>query len=335
MLNINKEKENQEKEEIIGDYDIIIEDDDENKNNISFKNEERTINLNIKDQKIENNDNFADLVPKYLNMKRKSKKKNVNKKSTKNTNKNLKKIIEKEKEIPSPINGNIIPLKEENLDMENHEINNYKNQNNKINYLVLILLIEYKKLSKLTTRSINWLEERVNNLKKTIQDQKELRAVLFKQIENKIKEIQKINEDYKEKNIIMTTNKNICKNSENENEIIHDNNNFNEVIEINNKIISDFSLILNTCKTFGKYSNMALIGESRDNNYDNFDNIPIENNENISEKVIGKTKTDIKLKKYDNYFDGKPIDLFKGEISNKKMCENMLDVEVVDKKNNP
>ena len=57
---------------------------------------------------------------------------------------------------------------------------------------------------------------------------------------------------------------------------------------------------------------MELIGEKRGNNSDNFGNVPIENNKNISTKIIGKTKTDIKLKKYDNYSEGKLNDLFKG-----------------------
>ena len=350
-INIKKEKDIQEKEEIIGDFEIIIEDDDddENNNNISFiKTEERIIIPNIEDQKNENNDNSTDLVPIYLNKKRKPKKKKINKKST---NENQ---TEKEEEIFSSINNNINPSVEENLNIANPEINKGKTHNNKIDSIInfgelFLKLLKSKKLSELASKKIDSINEGIKNkekeiqydakfVEKIIQKDKDVNSVNIKEIDNKIKEIKKINEDCKEKNRILPTGNNACQNGETEEEKIHGDNNFNENAEINNKMISDFSLIFNNYKTAGELLNMILIGETRENNSDmkfiNIDNIPIEGNENVPEKIFSKTKTDIKVIKYDNHSDGKFIDLFKEESPNKKNCENMLDVEDASQKKN-
>ena len=350
MVIIKKEKDIQEKEEKIEDFEIIIEDDNENNNNISFNNtEERIVIPNIKDQKNESNEN-DERNSKYLNKKRKpnKKKENVEIKTEKEIFSHSIKIkTEKEEEISPYSIKNNIPYKEENPDMSNQievnhlnekdstkdEIEKGKTQNNKIDSIInfgeiFLKLIKSKKLSELASNKINSLKDCIRNKEKEIQfdskiieqikqKEKEVNTVNIKEIEKKINEIKIINEEYKEKTEKLPTNKNVCENTVKDNKN-YDNNNFNKNFEINEKMISDFSLIFNNYQNAGQLLNMILIDDTKENkcqmNIMNIENNTIEKKEN----VFNKSKTNVKLIKYDNYSDGKFLDLIN--------CENDLDV---------
>ena len=123
-INVKKEKEIEKKIDPIEDFEIIIE-DDENFNNMSFINtEERHIIPKIEEPKIEKCENHSvDIVPEFLDKKRKRSKKKANKKS----------LIEKrkkksKKEVFSSSlsnNENKLSLKEEtpNINIEQIDIN--------------------------------------------------------------------------------------------------------------------------------------------------------------------------------------------------------------------
>ena len=357
-INIKKEEDIQEKEEKIEDFEIIIVDDDyENNNNISITKTEERISI----QKIENNENNSDaLTPKYLNKKRKPRKKKVNK--------NIKTKTEKE-EISSSNNEN--SLSGENQDIINQiefeakhlyekdsikdEINNKdKTQNNKIDSIInfgeiFLQLLKSKKLTELASKKIDCIKEGIQKNEKEIkfyekliekikQKEKDINSVNIKEIENKIKEIQIVNEIYKEKNGKLSNDKYTSENTEIEDNKNNDINNFKENLEINEKMISDFSLIFNNFQNAGELLNMILIDEKRENNNDknimNNKNISIENKENAFKTEFRNSKTDIRLKKIDNYSDGNYIDLFKEENFSKINSNNVLDIAVVNKNTN-
>ena len=343
VINIKKEKEIEEKEEKIEDFEIIIEDDDDDdENKISCtKTEERIIMPNFEDQKIENNENNSDdQAAKYLNKKRKPKK---------NINKNQKNKTEKE-EISSTNNENSLIL--ENLDMTNQNEAKYLNekvstkdlidkdsQNNTIDSIInfgetFLKLLKSKKLSELASKKIDCLKEGIKNKEKEIQSdakyiekikqkEKEVNSVNTKDIENKINEIKKINEEYKEKRENLSSGQNVCDIPQIENDKKHDNNIFNENLEINGKMISDFSQIFNNCQNAGELLNMILIDETSENNIDknimNIKNVSFENNDKVN------PKTDIRIEKNDKYSDGNYIDLFNEENPSKTNCNNALD----------
>ena len=58
----------------------------------------------------------------------------------------------------------------------------------------------------------------------------------------------------------------------------------------------------------------------------NIDNSSNENIENILKKVFNNTKTNFRIIKYDNLSNGKYIDLFNKESSNKTKSANFLEV---------
>ena len=357
MPNIKKEKNIQVKEEKVEDFEIIIEDDDENNNNISFtKTEERTIIQNIEEEKVENNDNNSDaLPPEYLNKKRKPIKNNANK--------NFKIKTEKEEEIYSSINDNKILLNEENplnntntpavLAFSKYLIENVStkdeidkvHQNNEIDSIInfgeiFLKLLKSKKLSELASKKVYCLKEEIKNKEKEIksdekfveeikQKEKEVNSVNIKEIEKAINELKIINEKFKEKSGKLSPDKNDCENTETDVNKKRDNNDFKENKEINEKIISCFSLIFKYYQNAGELLNILLIDEARENDFGmnirNDDNFSNEYNENILKKVFNNTKTNCKIK-YENYSDGKYIDLFNEENFNKTNCENALDI---------